>query len=74
MRHAGHGHFPFLAVAAVGQDQPQHLAHQHGVVGVGLIEIPHPVEQDGFGVLRLDGEVLPEHRGVFLVLGHVLQN
>ena len=73
MRHPCHGHLPFFAVAAVGLDQPQYLAHQHGVVGVGLIEIPHPVEQDGFGVLRLDGEVLPEHGGIFQGFGHILQ-
>ena len=33
---------------------PQHLAGEHGVVGVGLVEIPDPVQQNGFRMLGLD--------------------
>ena len=65
VREAGHVHEPLVPVGLPGQHDAQHLADQHGVVGIGFIEIPHPVEEHRFGVLRLHREKLLDQRSVF---------
>ena len=70
MRHSGHFGRALFAVGAMGEHQAEELAHEHCIVGVCLIEIPHPVEQDGLGMQRLRCEVLLEHRGIFRSFCH----
>ena len=53
------------------QHDSQRLAHRHGILSEGLIEITYPVEQDCIGVLRLDGVPLrDERRFLCFFLGH----
>ena len=70
MRHSGHLSGTLFAVRAMREHQAEELAHEHCVVGVCLIEIPHPVEQDGLGMQCLRCEVLLEHRGIFRSFCH----
>ena len=65
MREPGHRQGALVAVAAFGQHQPEHLARQDGVVGIGFIEITDPIQQNRLGVLCLDLEKLLDQRGVF---------
>ena len=74
VRKTGHFGAALVAVRALGQHQTEHLACGYGIVGVGLVEVSHPVEQDGLGILRLDAEILPEQRCVFSALCHRLQS
>ncbi len=64
----GHVHEALLSVGFAGQDDAQHLADQHGVVGIGFIEIPDPVQEHRFRVLRLHREELLDQRGIFQYL------
>ena len=68
VREAGHRGVALLAVGAAREHESEHLADQHGVVGVGLIEVADPVQEHGLGVLRLDTEVLLQHRSIFTFL------
>ena len=68
VREAGHRGVAFLAVGAAREHESEHLAHQHGVVGISLVEIADAVQEHGLGVLRLDTEVLLQHRSVFTFL------
>ena len=70
MRNSGHLGGTLFAVGAMGEHQAEELAHEHCVVGVCFIEIPHPVEQDGFGMQCLRCEVLLEHWGIFRSFCH----
>ena len=71
VREAGHGRVALVAVGAAREHESEHLADQHGVVGIGLIEIPDAVQEYRLGVLRLDAEILLQHRSIFAFLCHV---
>ena len=67
---SGHLDLPLVAVGAPGEHEAEHLAGQHCVVGVGLVEIAHPVEQHRLGMLGLDAEILFQQRRVFCLFRH----
>ena len=58
------GHFDEAAVSGglARKHDAQHAAGRERIFAVGLVEVADPVQQDGFGILGLDLEVLPEHR------------
>ena len=70
---AGHGRVALVAVGAAREHESEHLAHEHGIVGVGLIEVPDTVQEDRLGVLGLDAEILLQHRGIFAFLCHFVR-
>ena len=70
VREAGHGDGPLVAVGFLRLHEAQHPGRRHGIVRVGLIEVPHAVQQQRFGVLCLDLEELPDQGGVFRHLRH----
>ena len=71
VREARHRSLPLVAVGAAREHEAEDLAHEHGVVGVGLIEIPDAVQEHRLGVLGLDTEILLQHRGIFAFLCHL---
>ena len=62
MRNAGHGNRLARGLTAVGQGDVQQLSRAPRVVKKQLVEIPHPVEEQQIGVLRLETEILLHHR------------
>ena len=70
VREARHRRVPLFAVGAAREHKPEHLAREHGVVGIGLIEVADAVQEYCLGVLRLDAEILLQHRGIFAFLCH----
>ena len=64
-RHAAHGNVLSLVLAALGQDNAERPGGDLGVVEEQFVEIAHPVEQEGAGILRLDRAVLRHHRRDF---------
>ena len=64
-RHAAHGDIPPLVLAALGQNNAERPGGDLGVAEKQFVEIAHPVEQEGTGILRLDRAVLRHHRRDF---------
>ena len=58
------GHFDKLAVARrlAREHDAQHSTGFEGIFTVGFIKIADTVQQDGFGILGFDLEILLEHR------------
>ena len=73
VRESGHLDVAFVPVGFPGLDDAQDLADQHRVIRVGLVEVPDPVKQHRFGVLRLHREKLFDKRSVLrhLTFRHV---
>ena len=65
--------FQYVSPAPEDEHESEHLAHEHGIVGVGLIEVPDTVQEDRLGVLGLDAEILLQHRGIFAFLCHFVR-
>jgi len=68
-RHTRHPDRPAGRLPARRQrdvEQPRRLLR---IVEEQLVEVAHPVEEEGIGVLRLDAQVLLHHRGVARLIG-----
>ena len=69
----GHaGHLDRLAGrgAALGQRDVHQLCRTHGVLEEQLVEVPHAIEQQLVGMLRLDAQILLHHRRVLSNVSH----
>ena len=62
VRHAAHGNGDAFFFVARGQRDLQFLRGQDGVVEEKLVEISQAKEQQGAGMLLLDGGILPHQR------------
>jgi hypothetical protein len=62
VRHAAHRGLDVGVLVPRGQRDPEHRSGFPGVVEEHLVEVAHPVEQDGVRDPALHLEVLPEHR------------
>ncbi len=60
-RHAAHGDVLALMLAALGQDDAEHLGRNGRILEEELVEIAHAVEQQGIGMVGLDAEILRHH-------------
>ena len=63
VRHATHGDGDAFFLVARGQRDLQFLRRQDGVVEEKFVEIAQAKEQQGAGMLLLDGGILPHQRG-----------
>ena len=64
VRESGHRDVAFVPVRALRLHDAQDLARQYRIVGICLIEIPHPVQQYGLRMLGLHGKILFQKRSV----------
>jgi len=62
MRHAAHRGFVPGAALPRGQGEIEQRGRLDRVVEEKLEEIPHPVEEEGVRMARLDLQIVPEHR------------
>ena len=62
-RHPRHRDRSAARAPAGGERDVEQLRGAAGVVEEQLVEIPHPVEEQGVGMLRLDAQVLRDDRG-----------
>ena len=60
--HPSHRDRPALIFAPRGQRDVEHSGGLHGIFEKQLVEIPHPEEQQGIGMPRLDRQVLRHER------------
>ena len=58
MGETGHCHVSLVPVGTLREDDSEDLAGQYGIVRIGLVEVPDPVEKDGLRVLGLHIEIL----------------
>ena len=70
VREPGHLGIALFAVGAAREHDSQDFADGHGIIGIALVEVAHPIEQHGLRMLGLYGEVLFEQRGVFRCFRH----
>ena len=63
------GHFDESAAAGglARQHKAEHAAGRERIFAVGFVEVADAVEEQGFGILGFDLEVLLEHRGLWRV-------
>ena len=52
------------SVGTLGERDAEDLRRLDGIVGKGLVEVAHTKEQDSIGMLLLELQVLPHHRGL----------
>jgi len=66
-RDAAHGDGLALVLPSLGQGDVEGGGGGNGIIEEHLVEVAHPVEQKGAGVLGLDRQILRHHRrdGVF---------
>ncbi len=73
VRHPAHRRFALGAALPRGE---RHLQQRRGALGVleeQLVEVAHPVEQQGVRMLRLELQIVAQHRRQLRCLGHPRQ-
>ena len=52
------------SVGTLGERDAEDLRRLDGIIGESLVEVAHTKEQDSIGMLLLELQVLPHHRGL----------
>ena len=72
-RDTGHHHRLACALAALGQRDAQQSCSSFGIFKKELVEVAHPIEEEGIGHRGLDAQELLHHRRVAAEVCHVVR-